>query len=98
MTTVERARIVLDPKKLKLPLRPVIRSIDVEDYIDNSGEGALLLQVILDEATSDEDITGEAIVAIKSAIRESLLSTGVREFPYIVFAKRSELDDPGIVE
>ena len=98
MTVVEKAQPLLDPTKLALPGRPRIDAIEVQDYIDTTGEGALLLQVILNEDTTDDDITGEAIIAIRRAIREQLLGSGIREFPYVVFAKRSELEEPDIVD
>jgi hypothetical protein len=92
MTTVEQARILLDPKKLKLPNRPQIAAIEVGEYVSWTGDEGLRVQVILSENTTDEDITGEAVIAIKSAIRAALRSQGIEDFAYVFFAKRSELE------
>ena len=93
MTTVKQARTILDLKNLNLPPRPPIDLIEVEDYVTWDGDEALRVQVILGEDTTDEDITGEAVIAIKSAIRESLFAAGIERFPYTSLAKRSELEE-----
>ena len=93
MTTAEQAKTILDPKKLKLPPRPPIEAIEVEDYVTWDGDDALRVRIILGEDTTDDDITGEAVIDIKSAIRDSLIAAGIDKFPYTSFAKRSELDD-----
>jgi hypothetical protein len=92
MTVVEKARIALDPKKLKLPPRPKIDDIQVEEYADWEGEDALRVQVILAEDTTDDDLTGESAIDLKSAIHDALLAQGIEEFPYVFVAKRSELE------
>ncbi|MEX2171414.1 MAG: hypothetical protein WD851_18995 [Pirellulales bacterium] len=93
MTTAEKARLVLDLKKLRLPPRPVIVDVEVEDYADWEGIDALRIQLILSEDTTDVDLTGESGLAIKAALRDALLSQGIEEFPYMSFAKRSELEE-----
>lgn len=98
MATLQQAQSALEIRNLNLPERPHVEDIEVTDYVDTSGEGALLIQVILSDDTKDEDITGDAIIGIKSAIRDALLDKGIHEFPYVVFAKRSELESPDIVE
>ena len=92
MSAVDEARIILDPKKLKLPPRPPIEAIEVEDYVDWEGKEGLSILAILGEDTTDADLTGEAAIAIKTAIHEALLAKGIGEFPHISFAKRSELE------
>ena len=92
MTAVEKARKILNPKKLKLPLRPPVVAIEVEEYEDSQGEDSLEVYVVLGEDTTDEDITGEAVLDIKTKIHDELLAQGIREFPYIHLAKRSELE------
>jgi hypothetical protein len=93
MSSVEQARVILDLKKLNLPPRPLVESIEVEEYVTWDGDDALRVQVILGEDTTDDDITGEAVIAIKSAIHDSLLAAGIEKFPYTSFVKRSELDE-----
>jgi hypothetical protein len=92
MTTIEKAKRILDPQKLNLPPRPIIEEIEVEEYADWEGEDALRVQIILAEDTTDADITGEAAIDIQTAIRDALLAEGIREFPYVFVAKRSELN------
>jgi hypothetical protein len=91
MTSVEQAKGILDPKKLKLPEKPHVDAIDVEDTVDLDGKDALRVQVIIAEDTTDDEITGEAVIEIKSAIRDALRSQGIAEFAFIYFAKPSEL-------
>lgn len=81
---------LLDPKKLPLPARPLVEKIDAEHYEDSSGEESLEIWVILDDATNDDDLTGENVVQVKSAIHQTLLAHGIRLFPYIRLIKRSD--------
>lgn len=92
MTDEAEMKEVLDPKKLALPSRPLIEEIELEHYEDSSGEESLEIWVILDDSTKDEDLTGENVMQVKSAIREALLSNQVRLFPYIRFIVRAEYD------
>ena len=92
MTTIERARVALDPKKLKLPARPPIEAIEVEEFVGWEGEEGLRVQVILGEDTTDDDLTGESGIEIDSSIRDALLAQGIEDFPYVFVAKRSELE------
>ena len=94
MSTVEQARFILDPKKLGLPKRPPITEIKVDEYFSATGTGGqgLRVQVVLSEDTADDDITGEAVIEIKSAIRTALRAKGIEDFAYVFFAKQSELD------
>jgi hypothetical protein len=95
MSTVEQARVILDPKKLGLPKRPPITGIKVDEYYSATGTGGqgLRVQVILSEDTTDDDITGEAVIEIKSAIRAALRSKDIEDFAYVFFAKQSELNN-----
>ena len=92
MTTVEKARRALNPKKLKLPARPPVEAIEVEEMVDWEGEEGLRVQVILGEDTTDDDLTGESAIELKFAIRDALSAEGIEEFPYVYVAKRSELE------
>lgn len=80
----------LKKEKLQLPDRPVIEDIKADYIEDSSGEDSLEVWVILSDSTSDEELTGESVVQIKSAISESLLESGVDLFPYIRFSKRAD--------
>jgi len=76
--------------KLDLPDHPVVEGIEADYIADSSGEESLEVWVILSDATEDEELTGETVVQIKSAISESLINQGVTLFPYIRFVKRSD--------
>jgi hypothetical protein len=92
MATIDHAREILELSKLKLPAKPNIVRLEVEDYVDNMDEDALRVLLILDEGTRDEELTGDAVWAIKMAIRDALLAAEITRFPFISFAKQSELD------
>ncbi len=89
--TLERARRALDPRKLALPPRPVVESIEVEEMVDWEGDEGLRVQVIIGEDTRDEELTGKFGIALRFAIREALAAEGVEQFPYTYLAKPSEL-------
>jgi len=77
-------------ENLELPQRPVIDDIKADYIEDSSGEDSLEVWVILSDSASDEDLTGESVVKIKSVISESLLKSGVDLFPYIRFSRRAD--------
>ena len=83
----------LKRERLNLPERPVIEAIEADYIEDSSGEDALEVWVILSDATRDEELTGESVVQIKSAISESLLDNEINPFPYIRFVTRSEYEE-----
>ena len=83
----------LSELKSELPRNPKIVDIRVEEYVDTDGEDALRVTVILDEGVKVEKVSGEDITALKSAIRQRIRDQGVTLWPYIWFAKQSELDE-----
>jgi hypothetical protein len=74
MTIAEQAKFILDPKKLKLPDRPPIEAIEVEEIYDWEGERALRVQLILSDDTTDEDLTGTSGLQLNLAVREGAIS------------------------
>jgi hypothetical protein len=92
MAVAEKAREVLKLDQLQLPSRPRVVELHVDDYTDWTGDDALRVQVILDESTTDEDLKAPNTFAITDAIRDGLRKHDVNLFPYIFFAKQSELD------
>jgi hypothetical protein len=92
---VKEARRALDIKSLPFSRSlPVIR-LEAEDYTDSTGEPSLRILVVLDESVDEEKVNGEEVGDLKSAIRENLRRHGVTVFPYIFFAKPSELAATG---
>ena len=79
----------LDLKKLPVPPAMHILKIEAEDYTDWDGDPALRVNVLLDEATKVEKITG--LGKFKLAVYDNLLKYGINLFPYFRFAKPSEL-------
>lgn len=90
MAIAEKARRLLDLKTLRLPAKPHVLELTVEDYVDWTGDDALRVDVVIDEATTDEEL-GEDTFRMKRAISACLLAEGIEEFPYIFIAKPSEL-------
>jgi hypothetical protein len=83
----------LSELRSKLPRDLKVVEIRVEDYVDTDGEDALRVWVILDESVEVEDLNGNDITDLKMAIHDRLLQQGVELWPYIRFAKQSELDE-----
>jgi hypothetical protein len=86
-------RDALELKNLPIPASMRILKIDAEDYTDWEGDPALRISVLLDESTEIEKVTGEEVGYFKRAIFDNLLKNGINLFPYIFFAKPSELSE-----
>jgi hypothetical protein len=87
-----RNALKLSKPKAKLPQNPRVVDIQAEDNVDTDGEDALRVMVILDESVDIDNFRGEEIGALKSAIRNAVREHCVEMWPYIRFAKQSELD------
>ncbi len=83
----------LSELKAKLPTNPRVVDIRVDEYVDTSGEDALRVTVILDEDVEVEKLRGEDIRALTREIRNRIRERGIELWPYIEFAKQSELDE-----
>ena len=66
MAVAEKARRVFDLKTLSLPPKPRVLQITVEDYVASTGDDALRVDVVLDEATAHLD--SESEVAVQQAL------------------------------
>lgn len=64
--------------------------LNVEDFVDSTGEQTIRVLVVIDESTDVENISGKAVGDLKEAIRASLRKHGVTVFPYFKLAKPSE--------
>src|SRR4051812_35504181 len=91
MPTNTTAQEALDLKQLQLPPGLHVLSIEAEDYTNWDGEPALRVSGVIDENTDVDHISGDAVIAFKRAVRESLRRHGITLFPYFFFAKPSEL-------
>ncbi len=83
----------LKKDKLDFPELPVVELIEAEPIVDSSGVDSLEVWVVLSDSTEYKELTGEAVVQIKSAISESLLEKGVTLFPYIRLILRSDYEE-----
>jgi hypothetical protein len=92
MPVVQKIREALRLSELKLPKNPQVVDVQVEEYVDTSGEDALRVLVILDEGVKVEKLSGDDISNLKMEIRRRIRAQGVDLWPYIFLAKRSELD------
>jgi len=95
MPVSDRIREALDVKSMSIPPSLAVIRVEAEDYTDWTGEPSLRVLIVLDDSVDVEKITGEEIIQFKSALRESLRKQGVTVFPYIFFAKPSELAETG---
>lgn len=94
MPVDEKTIKALDLTSLPLPPSPAISRIEVEEYIDSTGEPSLRLLVVLAEQTDVASLTGKEVGALKAAIHQSLLDHGVERFPYIFLVTPEELAEP----
>jgi hypothetical protein len=74
----------------KLPDRPKVIRVGARSYVDHTGEDAILVQVVLEDDTTDEELKSEQMEQIEAAIR-SALEADVR-FPYFRFATVQEIE------
>lgn len=93
MTVLEKTKEALDLSQLKLPPIPRVLSISAEGYEDWEGMPSLKVQIIIDDATDLDTVTGQMWGDLTSAVRQSLRDHGVQEFAYIDVAMPSELQD-----
>jgi hypothetical protein len=87
-----RDSLRLGDLKSKLPPNPRVVDIRVEDYVDTDGEDALRVTVVLDEDVEVEKLRAEETTRLKTLIHDLLRDQEVELWPYIQFAKQSDLD------
>jgi hypothetical protein len=83
----------LSKLKAKLSRSPKIVDIRAEDYVDTDGEDALRAWVIIDEDVDVEKVDGDDVSAVVRAIHDRVRELGIERWPYVWFAKQSELDE-----
>lgn len=91
MTVLEKTKEALNLSNLKLPPYPRVLAITAEESEDHEFEPILRVQVVIDEETEIEKVTGAMATQLKSAIRQSIRDHGVDVFAVIFIAKPSEL-------
>lgn len=88
----------LELSKLALPKEPKVQRIQVADYSDAEGKDALRITVVLANDTTDEQLRGENVWSLKSAIRDELLPKSEGRFPYIFLTTEADLSAPAVEE
>ena len=77
MPVDEKALEALDLKNLVLPPSLPVIAVEGYEYTDSSGDAALRVLVTLKEETDVENVPGEDVGKLKSAIHDSLRCHGV---------------------
>lgn len=98
MPVAETAKTILSLDELSFPVSLPVTRLEVEDYIDHSGDDSLRVLAVLDESVDVDAIDGRAVGDLKQAIRDRLRERGIDRFVYIFLAKQSELDEPDETE
>lgn len=93
MSIVDDAKQALSEQVFELPPHTPIVRWEVEDITDQDGDDALEVLVVLDEAVDLEKVSGRDVGELKYKMRQVLRQQGITLFPYITFAKQSELDE-----
>ncbi len=96
MTQDETIAQVLDPETLKHVPGARITDVKWRHYVDHLGVPSLRVYVILEESITDEELVWPTIEPVERAIRDGLLKARIDLFPYIEYAKQSELDELGV--
>lgn len=92
MLSDEELAELLSVDRLALPSRPKVVDIKFEEYQDSTGDDALEIHVILDDATPDSQRRWARIGPIEEAIRQALQNAGEARFPYITAATLAEYE------
>lgn len=90
--SLTRIRNALNSGGLELPQRMPVVEIDVEDYVDWTGEDGLNVTVTLSDETDVDGVTGLDVSDFKLAVRDRILELGEERFAYIEFQTESERD------
>jgi cell division GTPase FtsZ len=83
----------LSKLRAKVPKSLGVVEIRVGEYVDTSGEDALRVTVILDENVEVEELQAEDLTTLTREIRKRIRDQCIELWPYIEFAKQSELDE-----
>ena len=87
---IKKINRLLDPKRLLPPGSRVLK-IEAQNYVDSLGEDSLRIDVLLDDSITDDEIAQNRLRPIDDAITGALRKAGVQLFPYIFWARESEL-------
>lgn len=90
MAQVQQIDEALNLDELNLPPKPRVLRVFWQPYVDWQGEESLKVWVILDDATTDSELTGEWSQTLQSRIHNRLRDRGITQFAYISVAGESE--------
>jgi hypothetical protein len=91
----DRIRNTLDQVSSSLPANPHVVGTQFDLGTDGTGDPAVYVVVLLDDATKDEDWTSPKLEPIADRFREELRAAGIDRWPYVRFAKPSDLKAAG---
>ena len=89
---IEQALGAIDVSELAT--KPRIVKLDWDSFLDSSGEETLEVFVVLDDATTDEEIENAPIDSIQQSIVDKLAESGISSSPYFVFEYEREHESP----
>ena len=87
-----KTRKALNLKKLRLSPDLPVRRLEVQDYTDSTGDPALRILAVVDESAEVNKNTGKAAIEFERSIMDSLQKHGIMLFPYVFYAKPSDLE------
>lgn len=89
-TESERIRAVLDEVVRQLPAWPKVVGVEFEEGVDQAGDAAAFITVLLEESTRSEDWKTPNFQPIIDAVRAAFYEAGISHWPYFRFARPSE--------
>jgi hypothetical protein len=84
--------VLLDPRSLDLPARPVVERIEWYKANDQIGDPAFFITVVLAEGTSDDERHWQDLGPIERRLGDALSAAGYAEWPYFRFRTPTELE------
>lgn len=91
MENVKRLAKALELKRLNLPAQPRVIELRYEPVVDSTGDDAVNITVVVDEATPDVQRIWPAVAPIEQSVRTALQEADVDLWPYFRYRKPSEM-------
>lgn len=88
----DRVNAALKSASTSAPAGPKIVDTRLELGMDEAGDAAAFITVVLDESTRGDEWTSANLRPIADHIKNSLRDSGIGYWPYVRFAKPSDLN------
>ncbi len=92
---VEQIESALRAITHSMPAGPRVVDLRFDLGVDEAGDPAIFVVVLLDEGTKEKDWVSPRLDPIADRVREALRAAEVRRWPYVRFAKPSDLKTAG---